>query len=157
MARPFGDVEGTRLAPGVVLLRLVLNGTMNDAIRAGEEAAAEFDLIQSLRSLIMWRAVTREIRAPWSAGARKDACDREPRYQRDQAVGYAFGERSTVLSHSPTTLQQSVQRHRLLPFRRHPPAETGAIHCMIGRSWKYRMPMEAIAVLYWTFVRRRRR
>ena len=63
MARPFGDVEGTRLAPGVVLLRLVLNGTMNDAIRAGEEAAAEFDLIQSLQSLIMWRAVTR-IRQP---------------------------------------------------------------------------------------------
>jgi hypothetical protein len=65
VVRPFGDVEVTRLAPGVAefLLRLVHNGTMNDAVRAGEEAAAEFDLLESLQSLIMSRAVTR-IRQP---------------------------------------------------------------------------------------------
>ena len=65
VARPFGDVEVTRLAPGMAefLLRLLHNGTMNDAVRAGEQAAAEFDLIQSLQSLIMSRAVTR-IRQP---------------------------------------------------------------------------------------------
>jgi hypothetical protein len=65
VARPFGDVEVTWLGPGVAefLRRLVHNGSMNVAVRAGEEAAAEFDLIQSLQSLIMSRAVTR-IRQP---------------------------------------------------------------------------------------------
>ena len=65
VARPFGDVEVTRLAPGAAefLLRLAHNGTMNDALRAGEEAAAEFDLLQAVQSLIMSRAVTR-IRQP---------------------------------------------------------------------------------------------
>ena len=61
VARPFSDVEVTRLAPGVAefLLRLTDNATMNDAVHAGQEAAAEFDLVQSLRSLIMSRIVTR--------------------------------------------------------------------------------------------------
>jgi hypothetical protein len=65
VARPFGDVEVMRLGAGMAefLLRLLHNGTMNDAIRAGERAAAEFDLIQSLQSLIVSRAVTR-IRQP---------------------------------------------------------------------------------------------
>jgi Putative DNA-binding domain len=65
VARPFGEVEVTRLAPGVpeFLLCLVHNGTMNDAARAGEEAATEFDLVESLQSLIMSRAVKR-IRQP---------------------------------------------------------------------------------------------
>jgi hypothetical protein len=65
VARPLADVEVTRLGPGIAefLLRLLDNGTMNDAVRAGEQAAAEFDLIQSLQSLIMSRAVTR-IRQP---------------------------------------------------------------------------------------------
>jgi Putative DNA-binding domain len=47
VARPFGDVEVTRLAPGVAefFLRLAHNGTMNDALEAAEEAAAEFDLV----------------------------------------------------------------------------------------------------------------
>jgi hypothetical protein len=65
VARPFADVEVTRLAPGMAefLLRLLHNGTLNDAVQAGEQAAAEFDLIQSLQSLIMSRAVTR-IRQP---------------------------------------------------------------------------------------------
>ena len=65
VARPFSDVEVTRLAPGIAefLLRLVHNGTMNDAVRAGEAAAAEFDLVQAAQSLIMSRAVTR-IRQP---------------------------------------------------------------------------------------------
>jgi hypothetical protein len=65
VARPFADVEVTRLGTGAAefLLRLLQNGTMNDAIRAGEEAAPEFDLVQSLQSLIMSRAVTR-IRQP---------------------------------------------------------------------------------------------
>ena len=65
IARPFGDVTVTRLAPGMAefLLRLLHNGTLNDAVQAGEQAAAEFDLIQSLQSLIMSRAVTR-IRQP---------------------------------------------------------------------------------------------
>jgi hypothetical protein len=65
VARPFGDVEVTRLALGAAefLLRLAHNGTMNDALRAGEEAAAEFDLVQAVESLIMSRAVSR-IRQP---------------------------------------------------------------------------------------------
>jgi putative DNA-binding protein len=65
IARPFGDVEVTQLAPGVAefLLCLTQNGTTNDALRAGEEAAAEFDLVQAAQSLIMSRAVTR-IRQP---------------------------------------------------------------------------------------------
>ena len=65
VARPFGDVEVTRLAPGAAefLLRLAHNGTMDDAVRAGDEAAAEFDLVQAVQSLIMSRAVTR-IRQP---------------------------------------------------------------------------------------------
>ena len=82
VARPFGDVEVTRLGPGVAefLLRLVHDGTMNDAVQAGEEAAAEFDLIQSLQSLIMSRAVTR-IRQPRKLrrrpSARRDASGRQ--------------------------------------------------------------------------------
>ena len=65
VARPFGDVEVTRLAPGVAefLLCLAQNGTTNDALRAGEEAAAGFDLVEAAQSLIMSRAVTR-IRQP---------------------------------------------------------------------------------------------
>jgi hypothetical protein len=70
------------LGPGVAefLLRLVHNGTMNDAVRAGEEAAAEFDLIQGLQSLIMSRVVTR-IRQPRKlrrqSSARRDASVRQ--------------------------------------------------------------------------------
>jgi hypothetical protein len=65
IARPFDDVEVTRLAPGVAefLLRLLHNGTMSDAVRAGQEAATDFDVTGSLQSLIMSRAVTR-IRQP---------------------------------------------------------------------------------------------
>jgi len=65
VARPFGGVQVTRLAPGAAefLLRLAHNGTMGDAVRAGGEAATEFDLVQAVQSLIMSRAVTR-IRQP---------------------------------------------------------------------------------------------
>jgi Putative DNA-binding domain len=65
VARPFGDVQVTRLAPGAAefLLRLAHNGTMNDAHQVGEEAAAEFDLVQAVQLLIMSHAVTR-IRQP---------------------------------------------------------------------------------------------
>jgi Putative DNA-binding domain len=61
VARPFGDVEVTRFATGAAefLLRLMDNGTMNDAVRAGEAAATEFDLVQSLHLLMLSRAVTR--------------------------------------------------------------------------------------------------
>lgn len=71
VARPFGDVQVTRLAPGAAefLLCLAHNGIMNDALRAGEEAAAEFDLVQAAQSLIMSRVVTR-IRQPRKLGRR---------------------------------------------------------------------------------------
>jgi hypothetical protein len=82
VVRPFDEVEVTRLAPGVAefLLRLMHNGTMNDAVRAGEEAAAEFDLAQSVQSLIMSRAVTRirqSRKLPRRPSARQDASVRQ--------------------------------------------------------------------------------
>jgi hypothetical protein len=77
VARPFGDVEVTQLAPGVAefLLCLAQNGTTDDALRAGEEAAAEFDLVQAAQSLIMSRTVTR-IRQPRKLLRRPSAAPR---------------------------------------------------------------------------------